>query len=58
MQFKQCLKCNRIVPMDYNYCPGCDIPLIHPNSYEIKELDPDGIQDEKDSLELDRRLGK
>lgn len=58
MKFKQCLKCDRIVPLDNNYCPGCEVPLTHPNSYEIVERDPDKIQDEKDSLELDRRLGK
>lgn len=57
-QFKVCKKCNRIVPWGISYCPMCGALLRQEGNYNVVELDPDKTQDEKDQLELDRRLGK
>lgn len=51
MQYKVCRNCQRICPMMSSYCPSCDKPLSHPDSYDVTELDPDS----QDEQELDER---
>lgn len=50
-QFKMCKVCQRVLPLDCNYCPNCDAPLIHLDSYDVFEMD-NGSQDEQ---QLDER---
>lgn len=51
---KVCLACGAVCDIDKSYCPECDCPLSHPNSYQ--EVSSSSEKDYWDELELQTRM--